>query len=199
MWNTGDTSQNIYADSTAITYVTVTNISGCKAVSDTVNVMWHPLPLKPTVLVVGNDTLIYPTNLNLQWYFNSGALPGETDTLHIAQNNGDYYVQVTDSFGCKNTSDTVSIIILGIENVINNVATIYPNPTSGTINIKLKATNVTSVIIINLLGEVLLEQKVEEGVIDNLKFNISGFSEGVYYVKLKTSQKNYLQKLILLR
>ena len=126
-WSTGDTIQSIYFDTTASSYVTVTNTSGCKAISDTVNITWHSLPVKPTILVMGDDSLIYSSNLNLQWYFNTNVISGETDTLHIAQNNGNYYVQVTDGFGCINNSDTVNVTILGVE--INDHASFSVSPT----------------------------------------------------------------------
>jgi len=198
-WSTGDTIQSIYLDTTVTNvYVTVLNSSGCVGLSDTINIFWHPLPIKPTVTVVGNDTLIYATALNLQWYFNTNALSGETDTLHIAQNNGNYYVQVIDSFGCVNNSDTVNVTIIGIENVVENPWHIYPNPTSGKITIELKNEEFQSISIINLLGEVLLNRKLN-GDEEKIELDITNFSEGVYYISMNSKNNQYLNKLILLR
>jgi hypothetical protein len=198
LWSIGDTTQGVFVDTTQSVYLTVENGSGCKAMSDTVNVVWHPLPVKPTLTVTGNDSLIYFSNLNLQWFYNTNILVGETDTIHIAQNNGDYYLQVTDSFGCVNTSDTVNIIILGIENLDENSFLIYPNPTTGNISIELIDEEIESVTVINLLGEILLEESAINQK-RKLELDISNFAEGVYYVKLVAKNKQYLQKLILLR
>jgi len=196
LWSTGDTLQNIYVDTTMSIYLTGTNNSGCKSKSDTLNVTIHPLPTKPIINVVGNDSLLYSTNLNLQWYYNTSVIVGANDTLHIAQNNGDYYVEVTDSFGCKNTSDTINVILLGIENTIINTAKIFPNPTTGKLKIELTDNSIKSVAIINLLGEILINQRVTSSKIE---FNLDGFADGVYYARLSSKDSQYLQKLILLR
>ncbi len=197
-WLNGDSTQNIYIDTNEFAYVTVTNTSGCKSISDTVNVIWHPLPLKPTITVVGNDTLVYASNLSLQWYFNSNTLGGETDTLHLAQNNGDYFVQVTDSFGCVNNSDTASIIILGIENSESELFSVFPNPTKGSVRVELEQDEIQSIEVVNLLGKVLMVKKVQNNQ-SFVDLNISNFSDGVYYIRVNTEDDNYLRKLILLR
>lgn len=198
-WSTGDTRQGIYIDTAATNvFVEVTNTSGCLGRSDSINVVWHPLPFKPTVIVSGIDTLVYSTSLDLQWYYNTATINGETDTIHIAQYNGDYYVQVTDSFGCSAFSDTVALTTVGIEKNATSSFSIYPNPTKGHIIVDLNNKEFQSVRIINLLGEVLLEQKVTSNK-RKIELNITSFAEGVYYIQLNSATKNYLQKLILLR
>lgn len=196
-WSTGDTINPIYIDTTTQVYVTVANNSGCLAVSDTINVTWRPLPNKPIILV-SNDSLIYSTNLNIQWYYNSNLLSGETDTLHIAQNNGDYFVEVTDSFGCKNVSDTVNIILLGIENMISGKAYIYPNPTNGSINVTLLDKNIESIELYNLLGEELMNIPVNRYE-TNFLISLDKFAEGTYLLKLKSENQVEVHQLVLLR
>ena len=197
-WSTGDTTQSIFIDTTNSVYVLVSNASGCKANSDTVDVDWHPLPLKPIITLIGNDTLLYATNLGMQWYFNTGAIVGETDTVHVALNDGDYYVQVIDSFGCVNNSDTIGFVGVGIEKLQNNSFSIYPNPTTGKVSIVLENNSVSSVDVINLLGE-LLQSKTVNGNQSTLELDITGVANGVYYIRINTDQKKHLQKLILFR
>lgn len=198
-WSTGDTVQNVFFDSTAVDVsVNVLNISGCMARSDTVNVIWHPLPIKPTVVVNGNDTLVYSTTLNLQWFYNTNALTGEVDTMHLALNNGAYYVQVTDGVGCVALSDTVTLTAVGIEKSTTNSFSIYPNPTKGLLIIQLADKKIQSLRIINLLGEVLMDKKINNQ--DNIiELELTQFAEGVYYMQLNSMEEKYLQKLILLR
>ena len=199
-WSTGDTSQNIILDTTQNVYVMVSNSSGCKALSDTVNVTWHPLPTKPVITVVGNDTLIYSTNLNLQWYYNGSGIGGANDTIYVAQNNGNYFVQVVDTFGCVNNSDTVAVILLGIENSGENKVFIYPNPTTGkiTVNLNMEDHTIKSVSVINLLGEVLMSKQLV-GKETRVEFDLVHFAEGVYYIRMDADTETYLQKLVLLR
>ncbi|MBL4593040.1 MAG: S8 family peptidase [Flavobacteriales bacterium] len=197
LWSTNGTNNFIYADTAQQVFVTVTNTSGCKSISDTIDVIWHPLPLTTSIIVQGNnDSLYYPTNLNIQWYYNNSLIPFATDTFHHALNNGNYYVEVTDSFGCKNTSDTASIIILGIETNDDAGFSIYPNPTSGQLTIEFENDEIESIAVINLLGEIVLDKKVNGR---QLKLDITNFAEGVYYIRLRSKNNKYLQKLILLR
>lgn len=198
-WSTGDTVQSLYFDTTVSeVYVNVVNASGCISHSDTVDITWHPLPIKPTIVISGNNTLVYGTNISLQWYYNTSVLTGETDTFHLAQNNGDYYVEVIDGFGCSSISDTVNLTTVGIEESTNNSFSIYPNPAKGNVVVELKNATFESVRIINLLGEVLLEGKVA-GYKSKIELNVASFAEGVYYIQLNSTNENYLQKLILLR
>jgi subtilisin family serine protease len=199
LWSTNEMTQNISIDTTATVYLTATNNSGCKGLSDTVNVIWRPLPIKPIISVVGNDTLFYATNLNTQWYFNAATLPGETDTIHVAQNTGNYFVQVTDAFGCVNNSDTVPVIILGIEPIVNNGVSIYPNPTNGKLTIELLQGNVINeVALIDLLGQVVVRKSVEINQ-DNLHIDMGSLANGVYYIRVNSDTEETLQKIILLR
>ncbi len=198
LWSTGDTAQTINVDTTQSVYVTVTNASGCKALSDTVDVLWHALPPKPTVTVSGNDTLTYFSNLNLQWYFNTSALGGETNTIHIAQNDGNYFVQVTDSFGCSNNSDTVNVVGVGIEVIENSSFSIYPNPSNGQLTVEFDDQEIKSVEVINLLGETVFNRTVNNQE-HKIEMDITNLAEGVYYIRLNAQHDKYLQKLILLR
>lgn len=198
IWSTNDTTSSTFVDSTENVFVQLTNNSGCIGLSDTIAVIWRALPLKPIVNVQGNDTLIYSTALGLQWYFNNGALSGEVDTFHLAQNNGDYFVQVTNSFGCINNSDTVNVIILGIAPNLLDVANVYPNPSNGKITVELADKTIQTIIVSNALGETIMQHHVTN--MDSvISFDLSNLSEGVYYLNFIGAHKKHLQKLILLR
>ena len=198
LWSTGETAQSIVVDTSMSIVLAVTNGSGCKSVSDTLNVEWHPLPVKPTILVVADDTLVLNSNLNVQWYLNTNEIFGATDTLHFVESNGSYFVQVADSFGCTINSDTVEISVIGVEENKDSMFAIFPNPTKAKVKILFKNTVVESIHLINLLGEVL----VEKPSLNNKKqfeLDMNNFSEGIYYVKINLKNKSYLQKVILLR
>ena len=197
LWSTGDTTNPIFIDTTNQIYVEVTNASGCKAVSDTISIVWRPLPTKPIINVNG-DSLSYFTTNNLQWYYNSSILPGETDTLHVAQNNGNYFVEVTDSFGCKNVSDTLNVVVLGIESNLNNIATIYPNPTNGLLSVVFKSEKITDVEVLNVLGEKVFSKNINSST-KKVSLSLNHLAEGVYYLRLISPEKDFVSKVILLK
>lgn len=198
LWSTNDTTLSIYVDSTTTVFTEVTNTSGCKAWSDTLNVTWHALPNKPFVNVIGNDTLLYSSNLDLQWFYNTDSITGANDTILVAQNNGDYFVQVTNAFGCSINSDTVNVIVLGVEDkAIDHQVFVYPNPTNGLIKVIVDDNNINKLILNDLQGKELLVKEVLIG--KGISLDLSHLPNGVYYLKLLKKNGYNLEKIILAR
>lgn len=198
LWSTNDTTSSIYIDTTSSAYVEVVNSSGCKGYSDTVSVTWHSLPIKPVVQLLGNDTLYYSTDLSLQWYYNTNSLSGENDTILLAQNNGDYFVQVIDSFGCKNNSDTVTVVAVNLteQNTYEGLS-FFPNPSSGVVNIYMNNLDFQKVIVVDVQGKILVENNTRNT--HHTTIDISSFPNGIYYIKFKMKDKTYIDKLVLAR
>ena len=198
LWSTSDTTSSIYVDSTTAVFAEVTNISGCKAWSDTVNITWHALPNKPFVNVLGNDTLLYSSNLDLQWFYNTDSISGANDTILVAQSNGDYFVQATNVYGCSINSDTVNVIVLDVEDkAINNQVFVYPNPTNGLVKVVVENIGYKKMILNDLQGKELLIERVVIG--KEMSLNLSHFPNGVYYLKLLKQDGYDLEKVILSR
>jgi subtilisin family serine protease len=199
LWSNGDTTQNVTIDSTVSSvYVSVTNGSGCKANSDTLGLVWRTIPNKPLLTILGNDTITYGSSEQIQWYYNSSEIIGETDTIHIAQTNGFYHLQLTDSYGCSINSDTLNLLAIGIEEFENDFISIYPNPSSGNVNVNFEIDNIQKIDLVNSIGKTVLSKEIIESS-KILEFDFSKFTEGIYYLKLTTSENQYLKKLILLR
>lgn len=73
-----------------------------------------PSPATPTVNVIGGDTLISSAAFSYQWVFNTVPISGANTQLYIATQPGTYYVIVSDSNGCKATSQPV-LVTTGID------------------------------------------------------------------------------------
>ena len=199
LWSTGQTIQTITVDSTITSaHVTVTNGSGCKALSDPLNILWKPIPEQPLLTIVDYQTLVYNTSEQIQWYHNSTAIVGETDTLLTAQNNGSFHLQLTDIFGCTVNSDTVIFTTVGMEEFADKLVSIYPNPSSGEITVKFDLDNAQEYTVVDALGEIVLRNKIKKSV-KSIGIDLSEFVAGVYYLNISTLNKKYLKKLILLR
>jgi len=198
-WITSETTQSILVDSSKSVAVIVTNGSGCKGWSDTLDIMWRALPVKPIISLIGNDSLIYVSNLSLQWYYNGNSIVGEVDTLHVAQNNGDYYVEVSNNYLCKSISDTVTINAIGIEDVNSSVFNVYPNPTNGELTIQTSENIIVeSVFLVNTMGKIVLNKKIKNGV-KKLSLTTDRLPSGVYHLNLKTQKRSYVKQIILVR
>lgn len=107
LWSNGSTTQSISVDTETDNYVTIQDVNGCRATSDTIHVTVYPLP----VVDLGDDISLCPgTSVT----FDAGAgfadyvwVPGGSvnQTLTIVASNstaGDYRASVTDVNGCFN-------------------------------------------------------------------------------------------------
>ncbi|TDR24226.1 LamG-like jellyroll fold domain-containing protein [Flavobacterium cheniae] len=84
------------------------------------------------------------------------------------------------------SGNTCASIVLGNSNFeLNSVIELYPNPTSGILNIDSQQ-NVT-VEVYDLLGKLVLNQKISVGT---NSFDISNFNTGVYILKVTNGNGN---------
>jgi len=132
---------------------------------------------------------------NYQWVdCNNGnqAINGETNQAFVATSNGNYAVEI-DNGTCSVTSNCLVINQVGIlEFGDTELVEVYPNPTSGVVTISGVELN-TSIEIYNSKGELL--QSRQSASSDTI-ITISGYSPGVYYVKLKGNSTEIIQKIV---
>jgi hypothetical protein len=114
-----------------------------------------------------------------------------TQTDSIANNlvNGNYCVTVTDNNGCTATACVdVNLYVSVIETASGFDATLYPNPTSGELHVRLRNTlseNEITIYLLNSLGETVLVRKGTAVKGSNIyDFDLSTYAPGVYYVRL---------------
>jgi hypothetical protein len=107
LWNTGDTTQTIEVDTAGTYIVLLTNSNTC-VYTDSIAVSLHPLPF----INLSGDTAVCSDNITLDagpgfdsYLWNNSDI---TQTSYITS-SGDYFVFVTDSFGCGNYSDTINV------------------------------------------------------------------------------------------
>ncbi|MCX6270090.1 MAG: HYR domain-containing protein [Bacteroidetes bacterium] len=77
----------------------------------------------PSCLITSVDTVICPGDfetltatcsgmISYQWYKDSIAIPGATNTTYDAYQYGNYWVEITNTYGCKGRSDSIYIYLL---------------------------------------------------------------------------------------
>jgi hypothetical protein len=80
------------------------------------------------------------------------------------------------------------------ENIEDFNLEIFPNPASAELNLKSTNTNIESVIVINLTGQILY---VDKNVNSNLsKIDISSLAEGIYLIQVQTDKGLTTKKLV---
>ena len=91
---------------------------------------------------------------------------------------------------------------LGIEdNVLNeNDLIVFPNPSSGIVNIKLNNfQDASTITLINLLGKAVYSESISgnNGFTTDTSFNFSSIAKGVYFIRIQGKRKFITKKIIL--
>ncbi|MBI2271306.1 MAG: T9SS type A sorting domain-containing protein [Bacteroidetes bacterium] len=158
--------------------------------------------IKPNINRSGNvlttDSLKYP----LQWYVNGKIDTNKISFVDTVTITGNYWVQAYDSIsGCVVNSDTVFMNIIGINESVERLlgVSIFPNPSSGELNLTFLDHRLENVQlkIESLAGQLLLDEPVncKTGVVH--KIDISGFSSGMYLLKLIDQQRVITRKILI--
>ncbi len=135
-----------------------------------------------------------PGYATYQWYdSSSGKITGATSSSIAASVSDYYWVVVTDGNGCKGSSliYLYDVNQVNVKNVINsNGVLIYPNPTTGIINIE------TSVKVRAEISDV--EGRVQMVQTNKSEIDISSLSNGLYFISVFDENGNKLtvQKLL---
>jgi hypothetical protein len=124
-------------------------------------------------------------------------------TIIILDKGTPYYwkVQAVKGMDISDWSDTYSfttVAEIGISEPFdkNNIS-IYPNPSSGTLHVSVSGEENTEVTIyiMDLLGQVHVEQSVVFSQGSTKSFDLSGLANGLYLVKLNRGDQSYTQKI----
>lgn len=134
-----------------------------------------------------------------QWYKNGVAIPfANSDTL-ITNNSGTYKVKITHPL-CTNISSYsdsiyykfVSCVVGLTENSSSLFGNIFPNPVTDLLTVEFS--NIIKkgqLQIFNSIGIIIKEIEIQESI----KIDISGFPNGLYFMRLKNNQQQ-AQKFI---
>jgi PKD repeat protein len=200
-WSNGVTNGAPFYPTHSDTYIlTVTNSYNCSAI-DTMKIFVHNLPPTPTISQ-NMGTLTSTASYGNQWYYNNGIISGAHSQTYIPLNNGNYYVIVTDSNGCK--SDTSNIIYMVVTDLIyyssdKNSVWIYPNPALEKIIIEIPnafhSTDYYNISIKNLQGQELLNKKIIFATAYSI--DVSSLSNGIYFLSLRNEEEYYMSKFII--
>jgi len=124
-------------------------------------------------------------------------IPGENGTSYTATVNGNYGVVINQN-GCASTSSCVYVIATELsENYKNYDINVYPNPTTGIVNIYFGEELINANISIeNVVGQKVYELNSDQSKASLKKINLSKYSEGVYFINISNKDMNVKYKLI---
>lgn len=203
LWNTGNISESMFANTTDFYSVSAIANSGCNYSSDSLLIWAKPKLPEPSIFQNGNILSSTPADTYL-WYFNGIVFTNESnDSLQILQ-SGYYQVQVFHVNGCGTISDSLYVLLTGEDESgkIHPGFNIFPNPNEGTFSLEF-----TAPLLYNRLSKIELEisnvlgQRIyfdsDPGLISPVKIDLSNNPAGIYFLKIKGEGILFFEKIIL--
>lgn len=207
LWSTGETSQSILVspmDTT--TYTVEAFINGCSSIDDvTIEVV------DPVAAYAGNDvdtcqgepvTLTATGGLYFEWS------TGDTSPSITVTPNETTIYSVNVSNGISTQTDNVKVTVESCLSVSQDPEylgfeyTVYPNPSSGLINIRLSGLeNISSIYVTDMIGKIIRTESFEpqNGLLINKEYDLSSLAKGIYFVRFVQSGEEPITKKIILQ
>ena len=191
----GHTASGVYSD-------TLISSGGCDSIH-VLNLTVNPLPTAP-VITNSNNTLSSATAITYQWYNGTALLTGETNQTLTATQNGTYYVEIMDANGCTNKSVGYVVTGVGIDEIGKNpLLTVYPNPSTGVLNIALSELHGNQPIEIKLydaVGKVVYYNTISAAG-NNLttQLQLNNLAQGVLMLQIKQDGWSVNKRVVLVK
>jgi C1A family cysteine protease len=183
--------QNPVATPSSTTTYTVTVNDGNGDATSDVTVTVNPVPETPEI-TQQDYTLVSNAETGNQWYDSNGAIEGATGQVYTPTATDNYYVVVTNEFGCvSEQSNVIYFIYTGIEELSSTIK-IYPNPASDVLNISGLDNIQSSLDIIDNKGSKVISVS---GFISG-KIDISNLEQGIYFIRIVNDNLNIIKKIV---
>ncbi len=197
----GATQTNYFALQSGNYHAELSNGSTCKMYTDTLNVLFNTVPVKP---IISQTDSILSTDVaaGYRWYLNDTLIPNAIDrTLKIFV-SGNYMVEIANSdTTCSNFSDSFFALLSGVNYSTNYFnANVKPNPNTGKFILEFDVVknDKFEVELINLLGQVVKRIELNNLITsERSSIDIEHNLPGMYILRLKSSDYRYDQKIII--
>lgn len=103
-----------------------------------------------------------------------------------------YYVTAVYDEGESGPSNTVTEVIVGIDETSNSNISIYPNPANGLVNIESPST-INSVRMMNYTGQMVYQSTTP---VNQVRISTADMPAGVYFLMIETGEGMVSQKLV---
>jgi hypothetical protein len=123
-------------------------------------------------------------------------IPGETDNSFYPSEEGTYACIITDG-DCIDTTDCIGFDFTSISELSNADFVIFPNPSNGKLminNLRLKEN--VNILVIDNAGRVIYQERT---IPNSHEIDLSGVSEGIYYIQFQTDNEVFTRKISIVR
>jgi hypothetical protein len=174
--------------------ISVKGVNSCG--SGAVSTLPITVNVKPTTPIITLNGIVLQSDApsGNQWYNQNGVINSATNQNYTVTVDGDYYVIVS-LLGCSSEpSNTINVIVTGVEVFeADRIIKVYPNPVSNELIIEIDGnTEKLNFEILNTIGQVVFKGNL----VEKTTVQTSNFAPGVYLIKLKNGKTFEFKKII---
>jgi hypothetical protein len=149
---------------------------------------------KPGILASANVLESSIDGDRYQWYLNGEVLSGETSKVVVANQSGDYSVEVTKG-SCSNLSDafTFNEEVLNANKALLAALNLYPNPVEDKMFIELNDIYSVNVTIFTLSGKFIDSFEISS---NKSEIDMSKFSKGTYLIQFESGKGSVTKRIV---
>jgi sugar lactone lactonase YvrE len=152
-------------------------------------------PTKPVITFLNENTLQSTPANAYQWYIYNNILPNETNQTLTINRKGNYSVKIDSSNGCNSTSETFVVNNVGLDEVSETpIFNIYPNPTSGKLNIESSLSQEHNLCIFDVCGKEILNHIVFQ---KSTTLELSNLFRGIYMIQITNDDIIFRKKIVI--
>jgi hypothetical protein len=173
----------------------ISTVDGCDS-TITINLTVNSVPVATTTTQNNTSITASPANMSYQWIncSTNTAITSATNQILEAV-SGTYSVVVTNSAGCSDTSNCVTITNTAnlSENEFSGLVNFYPNPSSDFITITLPENKVFKIEIIDINGKIVKEFTTDNAI---KTLSVSDFERGIYLISFESDSFKSIKRFI---
>jgi Secretion system C-terminal sorting domain/SdrD B-like domain/FG-GAP-like repeat len=176
--------QNFTATSGGV-YELIIEETDCETSPVSVTLTMYEVPAIGSLSVSGNMiTADNITGVTYQWMLNDQPISGANQSSYTATESGNYSVQITTENDCSNTTASVFVQVIGVNELNADGFSVYPNPVSDVLTIRFADGGTAQAIsIFNALGQIVYHNN--NLVSEQKTIDVSGLASGTYGLEIQ--------------
>lgn len=195
LWNGGQQTQKITISATGLYWVEVTNGFGCGERDSTTVTSGTTTPV---AITKSNDTLYATAGfVSYQWQINGINISGAQSQFFVPTSTGQYTVIATNADGCESTA-TFDFSV-GIDAGAGALGLdIFPNPSSGMVNIRPMApvNEPVEITVVDMYGKILRSQRLDV-LTGQHTLDLTDLAAAMYVVTIKTEDRSFQARIVI--
>ena len=157
----------------------------------------------PTIDLGGDQEVTLPYTIesgvsDVDYLWSTGA----TTPSITVDNPGEYWLTVTNSYGCE-ASDTITLTISSVQVIpgTNTVVTVFPNPADQWITVRVEPRSPAKFVIelISPSGQRVYSHSLEQNQQFDHRIDVNSFASGVYILRVSSGGKWITVRLVIQR